>query len=389
MPQNTPFFTETNVGIGNFNVGAQLANLRGLNPFFGTRTLTLVDTRRVVPNSRGRRGRSHADPVDARRPHRGRHRRRVGRVRLGRHRGRRERDPRHQARWLQGAARLRRDDRTATAATRTARSRSAAASRQRQRALHRRRRVSEPGRRSDRARTTRDWCKESWSVGTNGGFNTPPESATACRTSSWRRTRSFRLSDTGLMTAFGGVAQQFNSAGTALLPYNPGQFPGVFSRIGGDGTLLAYSISNIRPDGRALLGARPRGPRLHRFAEVLRRGRARAQRRRQRPRERRPRPDRGLRDSRRTTPTSRRPSRPRCRVSRRQARSSRASSRPNVFSARNTTENTTLRFVTGLERQLRGSKWDWDALLPVRQEHNHQRLFHNMVGAFVPGRARV
>ncbi len=53
MPQNTPFFTETNVGIGNFNVGAQLANLRGLNPFFGTRTLTLVDTRRVVPNTEG------------------------------------------------------------------------------------------------------------------------------------------------------------------------------------------------------------------------------------------------------------------------------------------------------------------------------------------------
>jgi outer membrane cobalamin receptor len=51
--QNTPFFTETNVGIGNFNVGAQLANLRGLNPFFGTRTLTLVDTRRVVPTTEG------------------------------------------------------------------------------------------------------------------------------------------------------------------------------------------------------------------------------------------------------------------------------------------------------------------------------------------------
>src|SRR5690349_1504378 len=53
LPQNTPFFTETNVGIGNFNVGAQLANLRGLNPFFGTRTLTLVDTRRVVPTTEG------------------------------------------------------------------------------------------------------------------------------------------------------------------------------------------------------------------------------------------------------------------------------------------------------------------------------------------------
>ena len=53
LPQNTPFFTETNVGIGNFNVGSQLANLRGLNPFFGTRTLTLVDTRRVVPTTEG------------------------------------------------------------------------------------------------------------------------------------------------------------------------------------------------------------------------------------------------------------------------------------------------------------------------------------------------
>jgi hypothetical protein len=38
---------------GHFNVGAQLANLRGLNPYFGTRTLTLVDTKRVVPNTEG------------------------------------------------------------------------------------------------------------------------------------------------------------------------------------------------------------------------------------------------------------------------------------------------------------------------------------------------
>src|SRR5690606_6256502 len=53
LPQNTAFFTETNVGIGNFNVGAQLANLRGLNPFFGTRTLTLIDTKRVVPTTEG------------------------------------------------------------------------------------------------------------------------------------------------------------------------------------------------------------------------------------------------------------------------------------------------------------------------------------------------
>jgi outer membrane receptor protein involved in Fe transport len=53
MPQNSNFFAGNNVGLGNFNVGAQLANLRGLNPFFGTRTLTLVDTRRVVPTTTG------------------------------------------------------------------------------------------------------------------------------------------------------------------------------------------------------------------------------------------------------------------------------------------------------------------------------------------------
>jgi iron complex outermembrane receptor protein len=53
LPQNSNFFAPNNVGLGNFNVGAQLVNLRGLNPFFGTRTLTLVDTKRVVPTTTG------------------------------------------------------------------------------------------------------------------------------------------------------------------------------------------------------------------------------------------------------------------------------------------------------------------------------------------------
>jgi iron complex outermembrane recepter protein len=53
LPQNSNFFAANNVGLGNFNVGAQLANLRGLNPFFGTRTLTLIDTERVVPTATG------------------------------------------------------------------------------------------------------------------------------------------------------------------------------------------------------------------------------------------------------------------------------------------------------------------------------------------------
>jgi outer membrane receptor protein involved in Fe transport len=53
LPQNSNFFSANNVGLGNFNVGAQLVNLRGLNPFFGTRTLTLIDTRRVVSTTAG------------------------------------------------------------------------------------------------------------------------------------------------------------------------------------------------------------------------------------------------------------------------------------------------------------------------------------------------
>ena len=53
LPQNSNFFAGNNVGLGNFNVGAQLVNLRGLNPFFGTRTLTLINTERVVPTTTG------------------------------------------------------------------------------------------------------------------------------------------------------------------------------------------------------------------------------------------------------------------------------------------------------------------------------------------------
>jgi iron complex outermembrane recepter protein len=53
LPANSNFFAANNVGLGNFNVGAQLANLRGLNPFFGSRTLTLIDTERVVPQATG------------------------------------------------------------------------------------------------------------------------------------------------------------------------------------------------------------------------------------------------------------------------------------------------------------------------------------------------
>lgn len=54
IPQNSNFQSDASAGItAGGNVGSSFANLRGLNPFFGTRTLTLVNTRRFVPTSDG------------------------------------------------------------------------------------------------------------------------------------------------------------------------------------------------------------------------------------------------------------------------------------------------------------------------------------------------
>lgn len=53
IPANVSSFQASNQGGNPFFVGATLPNLRGLNPFFGTRTLTLVDSRRFVPTNQG------------------------------------------------------------------------------------------------------------------------------------------------------------------------------------------------------------------------------------------------------------------------------------------------------------------------------------------------
>jgi outer membrane receptor protein involved in Fe transport len=53
LPQNSTLYSPAAQGGSNFNTGATFANLRGLNPFFGTRTLTLVDGDRIVPTSIG------------------------------------------------------------------------------------------------------------------------------------------------------------------------------------------------------------------------------------------------------------------------------------------------------------------------------------------------
>lgn len=53
VPANVSSFQPRNQGGNPFFVGSTLANLRGLNPYFGTRTLTLVDGHRFVPTNQG------------------------------------------------------------------------------------------------------------------------------------------------------------------------------------------------------------------------------------------------------------------------------------------------------------------------------------------------
>jgi iron complex outermembrane receptor protein len=53
LPSDVSNDTPTTTGNANFFAGSTIANLRGLNPFFGSRTLTLVDNRRFVPTNQG------------------------------------------------------------------------------------------------------------------------------------------------------------------------------------------------------------------------------------------------------------------------------------------------------------------------------------------------
>src|SRR5690349_19969604 len=53
LPANISNNTPTTTGNANFFSGSTIANLRGLNPFFGSRTLNLVNSRRFVPTNQG------------------------------------------------------------------------------------------------------------------------------------------------------------------------------------------------------------------------------------------------------------------------------------------------------------------------------------------------
>ena len=53
IPANISNNTPATTGNANFFTGSVIANLRGLNPYFGSRTMTLVNSRRFVPTNQG------------------------------------------------------------------------------------------------------------------------------------------------------------------------------------------------------------------------------------------------------------------------------------------------------------------------------------------------
>jgi hypothetical protein len=52
-PANASTFTPANTGNSPYFIGAYIPDLRGLNPYFGSRTLTLVDGQRFVQTEQG------------------------------------------------------------------------------------------------------------------------------------------------------------------------------------------------------------------------------------------------------------------------------------------------------------------------------------------------
>ena len=386
LPQNTPFFTETNVGIGNFNVGAQLANLRGLNPFFGTRTLTLVDTKRVVPQSEGGAvdltlipsmlvsrtevvtgGASAAYGSDAI----------AGVVNVildkkldgfkaqldyGETSEGDGGDTHGSFAWGTGFGN---NDRGHVLA---------GIEYQKQDKI-------------GPCSQNRDWCKDAWVIGTNpafatgamgglpnfypaaGGKQTPSENGiiSPCTTAAC-------VTPQGALVV--GAPLTFNAAGTALSPFNPGlTASGFATRLGGDGNMLAYDTSNIRPDverysamGRISYDI---SDKFHWYAELA-----------------------YAHSDSANTPANGGLGPGPLRIQADNAFLTPAVSAalgpfggylnrilmPAVMSANNTTENTTTRFVTGFDSEI-GTKWTWDAYFQHGENENHQRLFHNMVGS--------
>ena len=377
LPQNTPFFTETNVGIGNFNVGAQLANLRGLNPFFGTRTLTLVDTRRVVPTTEGGAVDLTLIPSML-----------VARTEVVTGGA----SAQYGSDAIAGVVNVILDtdlegiraqvdygqtgegdggDTHASFAFGTGFGED-----ERGHVL-----VGLEYQQQDRigpCSYTRDWCSEGWGIANNGAFATGnglPNFVVAPGAKQTTSEYGVISPCTNAACTTTGAPQTFNADGTALAPFSLG-VPGVgfAQRIGGDGALLGYGTSNVRPEVERYSAlahlSYDVSDRLSFFAEVAYSSSDAL----------------GTPANGGLGPTGLRIQgdnaflAPAVQAALPNGGNLARIFMPGVINARNTTENETTRLVAGLDGEL-GSKWTWDIYYQHGENENHQRLFNNMVGS--------
>ncbi len=382
LPQNTPFFTETNVGIGNFNVGAQLANLRGLNPFFGTRTLTLVDTRRVVPTTEG--GAVDLTLIPSMLVER-------TEVVTG------GASAQYGSDAIAGVVNVILDKDLEGIKAQVDYGQTAEGDGG---DTHASFAWGAPFGDDGRGHViagleyqqqdpigpcsyTRDWCAEGWGIANRASVPGQPNFVIA--PDAKQTTSQYGVIQSCVTASCVAAPGQppplgpnltFNADGTAVSPFNLG-VPGVgfATRIGGDGTLLGYGTSNVRPEVERYSGMAHVGydlsDRLSWFGEVAY----------------------STSDALGTPangglgPTGLRIQPDNAFLAPAVAAALGPNGgqlarifMPDVVNAVNTTENETTRFVTGLEGEL-GSKWNWDVYYQHGTNENHQRLHNNMVGS--------
>ncbi len=378
LPQNTPFFTETNVGIGNFNVGAQLANLRGLNPFFGTRTLTLVDTRRVVPTTEG--GAVDLTLIPSMLVER-------TEVVTG------GASAQYGSDAIAGVVNVILDKDLEGVKAQVDYSQTGEGDGgETHGSFAWGTAFGDSGRghvlagleyqKQDRigpCSYNRDWCAEGWGIANRAGVPGQPNFVIAPNAKQ-------TTSQYGLITrSTGGAPLTFDATGTSVAPFDIGVAGvGFATRIGGDGTLLGYGTSNVRPEVERYSAmsyvSYDVSDRLRWFGELAysssdalgtpANG--------------------GLGPTAMTIAADNAFLSPAVRTALLQNGGNGSGTfarifMPDVINALNTTENETTRLVTGLEGEI-GSDWNWDVYYQHGKNENHQKLFNNMVGSLAtPG----
>jgi outer membrane receptor protein involved in Fe transport len=234
----------------------------------------------------------------------------------------------------------------------------------------------------------RDWCAEGWGIANYAGVAGQPNFVIA--PDAKQTTSEYGLitpCTNAACTTTNNLPLTFDATGTAVSSFNLGRLgQGFATRIGGDGALLGYGTSNVRPEVERYSAlahvSYDLSDRLSWFGEVAYSSSDAL----------------GTPANGGLGPTALRIApdnaflSPAVRAALLANGGNGAGSlarifMPDVINALNTTDNETTRFVTGLDGDL-GDRWTWDVYYQHGKNENHQRLFNNMVGSLAGAAVR-